>query len=104
MLRNTTFTVTAPAGDLVGYYFEPHGTVFHKPLRATQKLAGTEIGFLEGILNPPFAAYFDDGLLPILDVSEILGLNVSGLLGVATFNVPHFSGYIIATDGRRRAY
>ena len=101
VLQNTTFTVTAPAGDLVGYHFEPHGTVFRKSLKASQKLAGTEIGLLEGILSPPFAAYYDGDLLPVLDVFEVLGINVSGVLGVATFEIPHFSGYIIATDGRR---
>jgi hypothetical protein len=102
VLNNTTFTVTAPAGNLVGYEFQPHGTVFRKRLRATQRLSGTEIGYLQGILNPPFAAYYEGPLLPILDVTEILGLNVLGLFGVATFEIPHFSGYIIATDGRRR--
>ena len=101
VLRNTTFTVTAPAGDLVGYEFQPHGTVFRKRLKATQRLAGTEIGLLQGILNPPFAAYYEGDLLPVLDVLEIFGLNISGLFGVATFEIPHFSGYIIATDGRR---
>jgi hypothetical protein len=101
VLHNTTFTVTAPAGDLVGYHFEPHGTDFRRKLKATQKLAGTEIGLLEGVLNPPFAAYYEGELLPVLDVFEVLGINVSGLLGVATFEIPHFSGYIIATDGRR---
>jgi hypothetical protein len=104
VLQNTTFTVTAPAGDLVGYEFEPHGTVFRKRLKATQRLAGTEIGLLQAVLDPPFAAYYEGDLLPVLDVFEILDLNISGLLGVATFEIPHFSGYIIATDDRRRAY
>jgi hypothetical protein len=98
---NTTFTVTAPKGDLVGYHFAPHGVTFRKPLRASQRLAGTEIGFLEGILNPPFAAYFEGPLRPLMKVLEILDLNLSGLFGVATFEIRHFSGYIIATDGRR---
>jgi hypothetical protein len=102
VLSNTTFTVKAPAGSLVGYEFEPHGTVFRKRLKASQRLAGTEIGLLQGILNPPFAAYYEGSLLPLLNVNEILGLNISGLFGVATFEIPHFSGYIIATDGRRR--
>jgi hypothetical protein len=102
VLHNTTFTVTAPAGDLVGYEFEPHGTDFLRKLKATQRLRGTEIGLLEGVLSPPFAAYYEGELLPVLDVFEVLGVNVSGLLGVATFEIPHFSGYIIATDGRRR--
>lgn len=103
VLRNTRITITAPAGDLLGYHFEPHGTRFRRPLRATQTLAGTEIGLLEGILDPPFAAYFEGGLLPEVQALEILDLNILGLLGVAHFQVPHFSGYVIATDGRRRA-
>jgi hypothetical protein len=101
--RNTTFSVKAPAGDLVGYEFAPHGTVFRRDLIATQRLAGTEIGLLQGVLNPPFAAYYEGELLPILRVFEVLRLNILGLFGIAEFEIPHFSGYIIATDGRRRA-
>jgi hypothetical protein len=91
-------TVTAPAGDLVGYHFAPHGLVFNKKLIATQKITGTEIGLLNAVLNPPFAGYFEGQLVPTIDLLEILRLNLLGLLGVVQWEIPHFSGYVIATD------
>jgi hypothetical protein len=91
-------TVTAPAGSLVGYHFEPHGLQFAKPLVASQKIAGTQIGVLRALLSPPYAAYFEDELAPRVKVLEILDLNVLDLLGVARFRIQHFSGYVIATD------
>ena len=98
LLTPTTITVTAPAGNLVGYQFAPHGLVFRRTVTATQKLAGTQIGYLQGILNPPFAAYYQGSLLPQVTALELLPLNIWGLLGVATFPIDHFSGYVIATD------
>jgi hypothetical protein len=98
-----SITVTAPAGSLVGYHFAPHGLVFKKKLIATQRIAGTDIGLLNAVLNPPFAAYFEGQLLPTIKVLEILKLNLIGILGIVQWEIPHFSGYVIATDrsGRR---
>src|SRR4051812_36734476 len=39
--KSMTFTLTAYAGSAVAYDFQPHGTVFLKPLRAEQKLDHT---------------------------------------------------------------
>ena len=91
-------TVTAPSGSLVGYHFEPHGLVFRKPLIATQKTSGTDIGLLNSVLSPPFVAYFEGPLTSKVKALEVLNLNVLGLLGVVQFQIPHFSGYVIATD------
>src|SRR5919199_1682567 len=55
----TTFTITALAGDLVAYEFGPHGWIFHKPLRVTQRLQGIDHGALQGPLALS-AAYFPD--------------------------------------------
>jgi hypothetical protein len=91
---STRITVTAPAGDLVGYHFEPSGLQFKKSLTMTQSTKNTEIG----LLRSPFAAYFKGDLLPEVRALEILDLNVLALLGIVTWKVDHFSGYVIATD------
>lgn len=93
-----TITVTAPAGDLVGYHFQPHGLVFSKPITASQRTFGTELGLLGGLLSPPFAAYFQGELQARVKALELLNVNVLGLLGIAEFQISHFSGYVIATD------
>jgi hypothetical protein len=98
LTSSTTITVTAPAGDLVGYHFQPHGLVFRKPLTAAQRTWGTDLGLLGAILSPPFAAYFQGELQPTVEALEILNLNLLGLLGIAQFQISHFSGYVIATD------
>jgi hypothetical protein len=102
LTSSVEITVTAPAGDLVGYLFAPHGLVFRKPVIATQKVAGTDIGLLGSVLDPPFAAYFQGGLLPQVQALEILRLNLLGLLGLVQFDIAHFSGYVIATDRSTR--
>jgi hypothetical protein len=102
----TTITVTAPAGDLVGYYFAPHGLQFAKSVRLTQQLSGTDIGLISRLLNPPVAVYFDGPVQPTVSALELLNLNISALLGVSTWDIRHFSayaagrtsGYVIATD------
>jgi hypothetical protein len=95
---NTAITVTAPAGNLMGYHFAPHGLVFKKSVTMKQDLTKTELGLLGRLLNAPKAAYFLGELRPQVTALELLGLNINGLFGYATFNVKHFSGYVIATD------
>jgi hypothetical protein len=95
---NTSITVTAPKGDLMGYYMTPHGTVFKKNVKAKQDLTKSELGLLGRLLKKPRAVYFDGPLNPIVTILELLPLNLQGLLGYATFDIKHFSGYVIATD------
>jgi hypothetical protein len=95
---NTAITVTAPAGNLMGYHFAPHGLVFKKSVTMKQDLTKTELGLLGRLLNAPKAAYFLGDLRPQVTALELLGLNLNGLFGYASFNVRHFSGYVIATD------
>ena len=94
----TTITVTAPAGDLMGYHFAPHGLVFKKSVQAKQDLTKSELGLLGKLLARPTAAYFQGPLLPQVTALELLPLNIWGLFGFATFDIRHFSGYVIATD------
>lgn len=88
----TRITVTAPAGDLVGYHFEPHGLEFDRPITVTQDLLSTE-----SLLNLDLSAvYFEGDLEPSVTALETLPLWLLRALGV--FRVEHFSGYVIAVN------
>ena len=91
----TRITVRAPAGDLLGYEFAPHGLRFSRPVTLTQEVT-TPDGGLEAI-------YFDGRLQPTVEVLEVLP--VSSTRTYAVFRIEHFSGYamrqrgyVIATD------
>jgi hypothetical protein len=90
--RNTSITITAPAGNLVGYHFEPHGLEFGRPVTLVQDLLSTEGLGLRGMS----AVYFDGELEPQVSVLERLPLLVLRILGI--FSIEHFSGYVIATN------
>jgi hypothetical protein len=95
---NTAITVTAPKGNLMGYHMAPHGLVFKKTVKAKQDLTRSELGLLGRLLKKPKAVYFNGPLQPIVTILELLPLNLQGLLGYATWDIKHFSGYVIATD------
>lgn len=90
----TEITVTAPAGDLVGYHMEPHGIEFPVPVVAVQSLWGTNaFGRLDLT-----AAYFGGTLSPVISALEILPLRAPALPWFAVFRIDHFSGYVVAWD------
>ncbi len=93
---NTQITMTARAGRLVAYDFEPHGIVFAKPLVFKQKLSGTTAS----LLQVPFLKlgyYEDPSLLGETTgfVSQVLSGAVNLLTWTFTSPIPHFSGYMI---------
>jgi len=91
--RPTRITVTAPAGDLVGYDFQPHGLQFQRPLTITQDLLSTEgLGLLD--LQ---AVYFEGELAPSVKALERLPVWLLNTLGL--YRVEHFSGYAMARRG-----
>ena len=91
--RDTRITVTAPAGDLVGYHFAPHGLEFDRDVTLTQNLLQTEgLGLLSGLS----VAYFEGELEPTVTALEKLPIWLLRLLGI--FQIEHFSGYVIATN------
>lgn len=98
----TVITIKALAGSQVAYEFEPHGTRFLVPLVATQNLVGTS-ALNGGLLPSPLVTgYFSSvaDLNPLAGtglVSELLGVSVSLPTRTATFSIPHFSGWLIAT-------
>lgn len=90
--ERTEITVTAPAGDLVGYEFGPHGIEFRRPLTMMQDMTRTKGLGLSGLS----AVYFDGDLEPEVTALERIVLRLFEGLGI--FRVNHFCGYVIATN------
>jgi hypothetical protein len=95
LTSSTRITVRAPAGDLLGYEFAPHGLQFKKPVTLTQEVTAPA-GGLEVV-------YFDGSLEPVVEVLEVLPVVSSRQYAVT--RIEHFSGYayrqrgyVVATD------
>jgi hypothetical protein len=95
--------VSARGGSMVAYDFLPHGTVFARPLQLQQDVASTA---LPGLANPTVeAGYFANStqLDPANNrarVDEVLPVRLDAARTTLTFNVAHFSGYMLSS-GRR---
>ena len=100
-----TITVTALPGNAVAYSFEPH-LVFNRPVTLKQNLSGTDAGLLTSLVGGLLLSgghFTGDNLeidgngLALLD--ETVPANIlSGLLSrSASFNVGHFTGWILAS-------
>lgn len=101
-----TITVTVLPGKSVAYDFQPHGTQFKKPLSFRQDLRGTSWAHndFKGTLS---GGYFKDKSqinlatgLSLLD--ELLPLTIK--TWEASFNVNHFSGYMVSSGRASRDY
>ena len=98
--RTLKITVTSLPGNVVAYDFEPHGTVFKRPLVFTQKLTGTK--WLQVLLSGRSlsGAYFKDtkqvnnknGRAKVDETYDALTFNES-----VSFSITHFSGYMVST-------
>ena len=97
---NTTFKATAIAGKLVAYEFQPHGTRFAVPLQFTQDLK--KVSLLNSLLSPLMhGAYFTDRnqlnqASGLAVVSELLPAVTNLLQSRVTFDIRHFSGYLVS--------
>ncbi len=94
----TNFTVTALAGTEVAYEFEPHGTVFRRPLTAVQELRGTRHTLAQAAL---VAGYFPDrSSLSASGLGMMVSERIAGAVDLRrasfTWPIQHFSGYIVA--------
>lgn len=97
-----TITVTAETGKGVSYDFQPHGTQFLKPLVFSQSLSGTE---LSSSSNPKLWGAYTAGTVDkakgTAKADEVFSVTFSTdrKTGVtsASFNIWHFSGYVVAT-------
>lgn len=94
----TDFSVTALAGTEVAYEFEPHGTVFLRPLTAVQELRGTRHTLAQSAL---MAGYFADrSSLNVTGLGMLVSERIAGAVDLRrttfTWPIQHFSGYIVA--------
>jgi hypothetical protein len=93
---DTQITMTARAGYLLAYDFEPHGVTFNVPLVFNQNLSNTNVGLLSP-LGLSLGYYSDPSLLGKTTalVSEVITGLTSILTRTFTAPIKHFSGYII---------
>jgi len=98
---NITFSVTRLPGVLVAYDFQPHGTVFAKPLIIQQPTLGTNLFKLDPAADIEGAYFPSSSLLDqttgTAEVTEFEPTFVSADKAWITFTVQHFSGYIVAS-------
>lgn len=94
--RDTEISMTARAGSLIAYDFEPHGITFRVPLVFSQKLKGTNATLLSAT-QLKLGYYTDPSLLGKTTalVSEVLDGLTNVLTWTFTAPIKHFSGYII---------
>ncbi|MEP6831740.1 MAG: hypothetical protein ABJB74_00040 [Gemmatimonas sp.] len=99
-----TITVTALPGSAVAYDFQPHGTVFLKSLAFRQDLNNTswdKLGF-KGVIN---GGYFKNtAQIDVLHGTAVLDeiFPVTFNSKEVTFDIKHFSGYMVS-GGRQAA-
>ena len=94
-----TIRVTAPAGDVVAYEFEPHGTQFNKALQMRQDLRGTNWSRrLAGSIDVGYFARSTDLSLSRKTalVHEALRTGLDATGQHVDFDVIHFSGYMVS--------
>lgn len=96
----TNLTVTAVAGSVVAYEFEPHGLRFDDRATFSQELRYTGLTGLLGVVMK--GAYFESrgDIFPdgTANVTEIIPTRLDFLPLRVKFPVRHFSGYIVAVD------
>lgn len=98
----TTFSVTAVAGAMVAYEFEPHGTSFPVPLIIQQTVFNSGPDSADPNTYNFQAGHFLsrddlDGTAELGVVNETLPTRIEKGKGKITFSVTHFSGYLLAS-------
>ena len=103
--NSLTITVTALPGSDVAYDFQPHGTVFLKPLAFRQDLDNTswDHSDFKGVV---IGGYFEtESQLHAIDglalLNELYPVTIDSKR--ATFEIKHFSGYMVS-GGRQGMY
>ncbi len=96
-----TITVRAIAGKSVAYDFQPHGTVFAKPLTLTQDLGKTSWKQLGNVTL--YGGYYPgevDDANSLATITESFPIRITTdakKVVRATFDIWHFSGYVLST-------
>jgi hypothetical protein len=102
------FTAVAIPGDIVAYVFGPHGTTFARPLTVKQSLRETELFRAKHIPRNLEAGYFADWRqIDLLNdqvlVNEFLPARLDQHGANITWEVEHFSGYMLSTGRKMSA-
>jgi hypothetical protein len=101
-IKKGTVTITAVAGRLLSYQFEPHGMTFAVPVVVTQDLSNTN-AFNPGLNQANFLAAYTassgdiDLLTGTATPAELLATIVDPVAKTVKFNIVHFSGYAVAS-------
>jgi hypothetical protein len=107
----TSVTVRAHAGDRVAYTFEPHGLQFAVPVEVAQLLIFASGYSEDDVMRDLQGAYLPHGIAD-LDASGVAAVNEAYPVRVrsfesynerfvpalATFQIGHFSGYMLASS------
>ena len=101
------FKLTALAGDMIAYEFQPHGIHFRRPLEATQELKQTTLGARkhdpsDADIQALQAAYFPsrEKLHPergTASVKELLPTTLAVHGHRLRWEIWHFSGYMVSS-------
>ncbi|GAC1683179.1 MAG: hypothetical protein NVS9B3_01000 [Gemmatimonadaceae bacterium] len=100
--RDVAITMTALAGDMLAYEFEPHGLRFAVPVVLEQRLSATDAATDEDLVSRIVGAYFSDRRMlashasGLSRVDEFAPTEVGEESGKAVIQLRHFSGYIVA--------
>jgi hypothetical protein len=107
----TKVCLTAHAGDLLTYTFQPHGLQFSAPIRVQQDLRGTTAFHNPRLATGMFAGYLLNGVAADVDVDGVGQFEETFSTVVlddtdaptsitparAQFTTLHFSGYALAS-------
>lgn len=102
----TVITATAIPGQSFAYEFGPHGTTFQRPLVMQQELESGRLGLLSRASTQLEVGYFAsssqlDASASRVMVNEFLPVETDVTRNAVTWEVNHFSGYVISM-GRTR--
>ena len=99
-------TVTAKAGDMLAYEFQPHGLKFNANVKITQKLDKIDAG--SSLANAFIGYYADpaavDELTGKAQILEGLPISIAYSDNVVRAHVRHFSGYLVAMGCERNLH
>lgn len=99
----TSISVHALRGTAVAYEFGPHGLEFLAPVRIVQDLRETTAARNPWVRRSLSAGYFENASMafdPIngsATITERMRARVTWDLEAVTFEIVHFSGYLVAT-------
>ena len=101
--QEVQITVTAKAGDMLAYEFQPHGLKFNANVKITQKL--DKIHASSSLANAFVGYYADPSALDQANgkaqILEGLPISITYTDRVVRAQVRHFSGYLVASNCER---